>query len=93
MFSKNLNFPKPSKPSRTTGAVLSTFDFWLEIVGLIFSFGGLFFDQSASAITKLARSRVKRKKLKVGLFYLTIIILSLAYCGYLCVRVTLDQQA
>ena len=74
--------------------VLSAFDFWVEIVGLIFSFVGLFFDKSASAVTKFTRSRVKQRKVKVGLFYfnLAIILLSLAYCGYLCVRVALDYQ-
>ena len=74
--------------------VVSAFDFWLEIVGLIFSLVGLFFDQFATIVTKLARSRVRRRKVKVGLFYLNlaIILLSLAYCGYLCVRVALDQQ-
>ena len=80
-------------------SVLSTFDFWLQITGLIFSFAGLFFDQFASTATKLTkkltRSRMRRGKVKIGLFYLnlTIIILSLAYCGYLGVRVALDQQA
>ena len=92
-----------SKPeeSKTFEAepVLSAFDFWVEIVGLIFSFVGLFFDQFASTATKLTkrltRSRVRRRKVKVGLFYLnlTIILLSLAYCGYLCVRVALEWQA
>ena len=79
--------------------ILSAFDFWVEIVGLIFSFVGLFFDQFASTATKLTkkltRSRVRRRKVKVGLFYLnlTIILLSLAFCGYLCVRVALERQA
>ena len=75
--------------------VLSAFDFWVEVIGLIFSFVGLFFDQFASTIIKLVRSRVRRKKVKVGLFYLNlaIILLSLTYGGYLGVRVALDQQA
>ena len=78
---------------------ISSFDFWLQIIGLIFSFVGLFFDQFASTATKLTkkltRSRARRRKMKVGLFYLNlaIILLSLAFCGYLGVRVALDQQA
>ena len=79
-------------------SILSAFDFWVEIIGLIFSFVGLFFDQFASTVTKLTekltRSRVRRRKVRVGLFCLnlTIILLGLAYCGYLCVRVALEWQ-
>ena len=78
--------------------VLSAFDFWLQIVGLILSFVGLFFDHFASTAIKLTekltKSRVRQRKVKVGLFYLNVVIhlLSLAYWGYLCVRVAIDQQ-
>ena len=93
--------PKEPKEPKTFEAepALSAFDFWLQVIGLIFSFVSLFFDQFASTATKLTkkltRSRVRRKKVKVGLFYLNqaIIILSLAYCGYLCVQVALEWQA
>ena len=89
------------KESKTFEAkpAISAFDFWLQIIGLIFSIVGLFFDHFASITTKLTRkltrSRVRWRKVKVGLFYLnlTIIILNLTYCGYLCVRVALYQQA
>ena len=74
--------------------VLSAFDFWLQIVGLIFSFVGLFFEHFASTAIKCTRSRMRQRKVKVGLFYLNVVLLllSLAYCGYLCVLVALDQQ-
>ena len=74
--------------------VLSTFDFWIEIIGLIFSFVGLFFGEFESIAIECTKSRVSRKKVKIVLFYLNlaIILLNLTYCGYLCVRVVFDQQ-
>ena len=74
--------------------IISEFDFWVEIIGLIFSFVSLLFDQLALIVTKFIKLRMGRKKMEIGLFSLNlvIIILSLAYCGYLCVRAALDQQ-
>ena len=78
--------------------VLSTFDFCVQLFGRIFLFVGLFFDQLASIATKITRkltgSRTRRRKVKVVLFYLNlvIIILSLAYSGYLCAPLVHDYN-
>ena len=75
--------------------VLSALDFWVQIIGVIFSFVGLFFDLFASVTIQFTKSEVRQKKVRVGLFHLNlaILLLNLAYCGYLCVQVALDQQA
>ena len=79
--------------------MLSVLNFCVQLFGRIFLFVGLFFDQFSSIATKiirkLTRSRARRRKVKVVLFYLNlaIIILSLAYSGYLCTRLVLGYNA
>ena len=74
---------------------LSEFNYWIQFIGLFFSFIGLFFSQFESTANKFTKSRVRRRKVKIGLFYLNlaIIFLSLAYCGYLCIQVALNHKA
>ena len=89
--SKNLKEPKIFEAE----PVLSELDFWVEFIGRFFLLFGLFFDQFASIAIKLAKSRIRRRKVKVVLFYLNlaIVLLNLAYSGYLCVGLVLDYNA
>ena len=95
-----LTLVNESKEPQTFDAqpVLSALDFFVELFGRVFLFVNLFFDQLASIATKLskkfARSRVRRKKVKIVLFYLNlaIIFFNLAYSGYQCVRLVRDYN-
>ena len=73
--------------------MISAFDFCVQLFGRIFLFVSLFFDQIASIAIKLTKSSIRRRKMKIALFYLNlaIILLSLAYSGYLCVRLVHDN--
>lgn len=73
---------------------LGEFDYWIQFIGLVGSFAGLCFDDSSIAI-EFIQSKVRRRHVKVALFCLKLIIffLGLAFCGYLCLRVSLDHKA
>ncbi|KAI3484111.1 hypothetical protein L1887_52905 [Cichorium endivia] len=66
-------------------AKLSDTDYWLQLIGLAFSFIGISFK----------KSKVKRRKIQVGLFCLNLFItfLSLAYGGYLGAQVILEESS
>ena len=72
---------------------LSAFDFWLQLIGLIFSLVSFFFSQFASIAIEFIKSRMRQRQAKTGFYYLNLVILlmNLVYCGYLCGRVTLDH--
>ena len=74
---------------------LSDFDFWAQLIGLIFSFVGFFFNKFSSIVMKLIKSPAKRRKTRIYLFYLNlaILFLSLTYFCYLCIQVFLDYRA
>ena len=74
---------------------MKEFEFWVQFIGLICSFANISLNQLTSLLIQFACSRVKRRKVRIGLFCLkwAILFLSLAYCGYLYTSMVLDHQA
>ena len=92
--------PAPeSRYSKTTtlGAQpkLSEFDFWVQYVGLVCSFANFSLNQLASMTIICIALKVKRRRVRIGLFCIkwTILFLSLIYCSYLYTTMTFDHQA
>ena len=74
---------------------LSEPDFWVQFIGLVCSFANISLNQFTSMVIKFACSRVKRRKVRIGLLCLkwAILFLSLTYCGYLYTSMVLKHQA
>ena len=64
---------------------MKEFDFWVQFIGLVCSFANISLNQLVSMAIKSASSRVRRRKVRIGLFCLkwAILFLSLVCCGYL----------
>ena len=73
--------------------VLSAFDFWFRLIGPIISFVNFLFSQFASITTEFIRSRVRRKKVKIGLFPLNLVMIFLSLAYFIYLWLTLDWQA
>ena len=75
---------------------LSEFDFWLQFIGLVGSFAGFSVHDLNSIAIEFILQKVKqrRRKVRIGLFYLkwSILFFSLASFGYLGTRTVLDQK-
>ena len=74
---------------------LSEFYFWVQFIGLVCSFVNISLNQLVSLVIQFASSRVKRRKVRIGLICLkwTIFFLSLTYCGYLYTSMFLGYKA
>ena len=73
---------------------LSAFDYWPQLIGLLFSFVGLSFNEVASVTIEFTRSKVKRRRVRIALFYskFAILFLGLVSFGYLCALMVFDYQ-
>ena len=73
---------------------LSKFNFWVQFIGLVCSFANISLNQLASTTIKWASSKVKRRRIRIGLLCLkwAILFLSLTYCGYLYTSMVLEYQ-
>ena len=74
---------------------LDAFDFWIQFIGLVCSFANISLNQFVSLVINFACSRVRRRKVRIGLFCLkwAILFLSLLCCGGLYTRMMLDHNA
>ena len=73
----------------------SEFEFWVQFIGLVCSFANVSFNQLVSMTTKFTISKVKRRRVRIGLFCLkwAILFLTLIYCGYLYTSMVQKHQA
>ena len=73
---------------------LSAFDYWEQMIGLFACFTGLSFNEFASVSIEFTRSKVRRRRVKIALFYskFAVLFLGLASFGYLCALVAFDYQ-
>ena len=74
---------------------LSTFDYWLQLIGLVTSFAGICLNEFAFVVIEFIQSKVRRRKIRIALSYLKLVILflGLASFGYLCAQIILDHKA
>ena len=74
---------------------LSGFDFWVQFIGLVCSFANISLNQLTSLVVQYAISKVKRRRVRIGLFCLkwAILFLSLACCGYFYTTMFLEYKA
>ena len=74
---------------------LDTFDFWIQFIGLVCSFANISLNQFISLVIKYASSKVKRRKVRIGLFCLkwAVLFLSLLFCGGLYTHMIFDHRA
>ena len=74
---------------------LSEFDFWIQLIGLVGSFAGLSVHQLAFIAIEFTILKVKRRKVRIGLFYLkwATLLIILASFGYMCAQKCLDYKA
>ena len=67
---------------------LSEFDYWLQFIGLVCSFAGLSIHELTSVAIEFIASKVRKRKVRIGLFYLKWVILFLCLASF-CYLVTL----
>ena len=74
---------------------LSELEFWIQFIGLVCSFANISLNQFASMTIKFASSKVRRRRVRIGLLCLkwAILFLSMTYCGYLYTNMVLKHQA
>ena len=86
---------KPETTKLAAQAKMSKFDFYVQFIGLVCSFANISLNHLTKLGIKFAISKVKRRKVRIGLLYLkwAIIFLSLAFCSYLYTTMTLSYQA
>ena len=88
-------YKKPEITTLEAQPKLSEFDYWVQFIGLVCSFANISFNQLTSLVITFAISKVKRRRVRIGLFCLkwAILFLSLACCGYLYTKKFLDHLA
>ena len=76
-------------------AKLSESDFLIQFIGLVCSFANISLNQFTSMAIQFASSKVRRRRVRIGLFCLkwAILFFSLACCGYLYTTKFLDYKA
>ena len=73
---------------------LSAFDYWVQLIGLLVQFSGLSFNELASVAIEFTRSKVRKRRVRIALFYFkfAVLLLGLASFGYLCALEVFDYQ-
>ena len=74
---------------------LSEFDYWIQFIGLVCSFAGLSLHGLITIAIEFLASKVRKRKVLIGFFYLrlAILFLSPAFFGYLTTQRVLEHKA
>ena len=94
-FVPSPNYHNPRTTRLEATPKLGEFDFWVQFIGLVCSFANISLNQLVSMTIKFASSKVRRRRMRIGLFCVkwAILFLSLTYCGYLYTSMVLKHQA
>ena len=88
-------YQEPRIITLETHPKLSEFDFWIQFLGLVCSFANVSLNQLASMTIQFVSSKVKRRRVRIGLLCLkwATLFFSLTFCSYLYTTMTFDYKA